>query len=101
MYTYMCEYVNVRVRVRVKVCVYVCVLYTLKRHYNFISNIGTMAFDDVLSKYVGDCGLYQCLVIILLNIIIVSHSSDTMELVYIQATPSFWPKGDYDIRLIE
>ena len=52
-----------------------------------------MAFDDVLLKYVGECGLYQCLIVLLLMLIVTPESPDTMEMVYTQATPLFWPKG--------
>ena len=52
-----------------------------------------MAFDDVLRKYVGELGRYQCLVILAIYICMISDAFDTMEIVFTQATPLFWPKG--------
>ena len=52
-----------------------------------------MAFEDVLRKYIGECGRYQIRIILLIIIVIMTDPFDTIEIVYIQATPSFSPKG--------
>ena len=53
-----------------------------------------MAFDDVLRKYVGEVGRHQILVTLVLNILSIPGSFDVMEIIFSQATPPFWPKGE-------
>ena len=65
-----------------------------------------MAFDDVLSIYVGEMGRSQILIILMIAICLLPDPFDTMEIVYTQATPSFTSKGELwlmdmiDARLI-
>ena len=53
-----------------------------------------MAFDDVLRKYVGEFGRHQILVTLVLNILSIPGSFDVMEIIFSQATPPFWLKGE-------
>ena len=53
-----------------------------------------MAFDDVLSIYVGEMGRSQILIILMIAICLLPDPFDTMEIVYTQATPSFTSKSE-------
>ena len=52
-----------------------------------------MAFEDMLRKYIGECGRYQIRIILVIITIVITDPFDTIEIVYIQATPSFAQTG--------
>ena len=58
-------------------------------------NSDTMAFEEVLCKYVGEFGRYQIIIMAVIIIFVLTDSFDTIEIVCIQATPSFSPKGEW------
>ena len=59
-----------------------------------------MGFDELLAKYTGECGRYQILIIIALNVIVIPDSFNTMEIVFTSYTPDFWPAGEYSLDRI-
>ena len=61
--------------------------------YTLAFQTSKMTFDDVLRKHVGEIGRYQCLVVLMMNLCTLPSSFDTMEMIFTQATPLFWPKG--------
>ena len=69
--------------------------FTLSTGNSHPPNSDNMAFEEVLCKYVGEFGRYQIIIMAVIIIFVLTDSFDTIEIVYIQATPSFSPKGEW------